>query len=90
MYVSPYHTQANPVEIINQTVKTMIVSFLENSHTKWDEHIDELAFAHNTAIQDITGKSPAFLNYDRHPKLPGSLRRRKDLECLDNLDKEAI
>ena len=68
----------------------MIVSFLEKSHTKWDEHIDELAFAYNMAIQDTTGESPAFLNYGRHPKLPGSLRQREDLECLDNLNKEAI
>ena len=90
MYVSSYHPQANPVERVNQTVKTMIVSFLEKSHTKWDEHIDELAFAYNTAIQDTTGESPAFLNYGRHPKLPGSLRQKEDLECLNNLDKEAI
>ena len=72
MYVPPYHPQVNPVERMNQTVKTMIVSFLEKSHTKWDEHIDELAFAYNTTIQDTTGESPAFLNYGRHPKLPGS------------------
>ena len=80
MYVAPYHPQANPVERINQTVKTMIRSFLEKSHTKWDEHIDELAFAYNTAIHDTTGASPAFLNYGRHPKLPGSLSQKEDLE----------
>ena len=75
---------------INQTVKTMIRSFLEKSHTKWDEHIDELAFAYNTAIHDTTGASPAFLNYGRHPKLPGSLRKKGDLECLGQLDQEAL
>ena len=59
----------------------MIRSFLEKSHTKWDEHIDELAFSYNTAIQDTTGAPPAFFNYGRHPKLPGSLRQKEDLEC---------
>lgn len=62
----------------------MIVSFLKNSHTKWDEHIDELIFAFNTAIEDTTGESLAFFNYVRHPKLPRSLRQREDLECIGN------
>ena len=84
MYVPPYHQQTNPVERINETVKTIIVSFLEKSHTKWDEHIDELAFTYNTAIQDTTGESPAFINYGRHPEWPGFLRQREGLECLDN------
>lgn len=90
MYVPPYHPQANPVERVNRTVKTMIVSFLEKSHTKWDEHVVEIAFAYNTAIHDTTGASPAYLNYGRHPKLPGSLRQREDLQCLQYLDKEAL
>ena len=90
MYVAPYHPQAFPVERINQTVKTMIRSFLEKSHTKWDEHIDELAFTHNMAIHDTTGASPAFLNYGLHPKLRGSLRQKEDLECLVQLDQEAL
>ena len=52
MYVPPYHQQTNPVERINETVKTIIVSFLEKSHTKWDEHIDELSFAHKKMFHE--------------------------------------
>ena len=63
----PPQAYANLVEQINQTVKTMIRPFLKKSHTKWNKHIDELAFAYNTAIHDTAGASPAFLNYGHHP-----------------------
>ena len=74
--IPPYHAQANPVERVNRTKKTM--SYLENSHRDWDLQIPELRYAYNTAVQESTGWSPAFLNFGRQPPPPISLRRREE------------
>lgn len=46
----PYSPQCNPVERANRTVKTMIAQYVKGNHRKWDVHLNELAFAVNTAI----------------------------------------
>uniref|UniRef100_A0ABD2WYB9 RNA-directed DNA polymerase n=1 Tax=Trichogramma kaykai TaxID=54128 RepID=A0ABD2WYB9_9HYME len=84
--ICPYNPRANPVERINRTYKTMIVCYLEKDHTKWDENVAELTFAYNTAIQETTGASPAFLNFGRQPKIADNLRRREEEERNKNLD----
>ena len=76
--IPPYHAQANPVERVNRTVKTMITAFLEENHKDWDLHIPELMFAYNTATQESTGSSPAFLNMGRQPTPPVFLKRREE------------
>ena len=64
--IPAYFPQMNFTEQVNRTLKTMIVSFME-SHQRWDEHLQELAFACNTAKQSSTVQSPAMLNYGRQP-----------------------
>ena len=71
----PSHSQANPVERSNRTLKTMIVTFVKSDHQSWDQHLHELRHAMNTASQASTRVSPAFLNYGRHPSPVKSLRR---------------
>ena len=56
----------------------MITSYLENNHRDWDLHVSELTYAYNTAVQESTGWSSAFLNLGRQPALPVSLRLRKE------------
>ena len=73
-----YHAQANPVERVNRTIKTMITSYLENNHRDWDLHVPELTYAYNTAVQESAAWSPAFLNLGRHPAPLISLRRREE------------
>ena len=64
-FTPPYHTQANPVERVNRTVKTMIMSYAEENHRSWDDKLNELAFAYNTAEHSSTKRSPAMLMYGR-------------------------
>ena len=54
--IPPYHPRANPVD---KTFKTLIVAFLEGKHSKWDDHVDELQFAYNTATQESI-RAPSF------------------------------
>ena len=67
------HPQANPVERVNRTLKTMIMSYLKgNNHKGWDEKLLELVFALNTAIHSSTGLSPARLVFGRDPSPPNT------------------
>ena len=76
--IPPYHAQANPVERVNRTVKTIITAFLEENDKEWNLHIPELMFSYNMATQESTGSSPAFLNMGRQPTPPVSLKRREE------------
>ena len=76
--IPPYHALANPVERVNRTTKTMIMSYLEDNHRDWDLYVPELTYAYNTAVQESTGWSPAFLNLGRQPAPPISLRRHEE------------
>ena len=68
----------------------MVTSFFEGEHRTWDKYIPELTFAHNNAIQDSTGVSPAFLNFGRHPIAPHTLRVREERSAQEELVQEAI
>lgn len=70
---APYAPQTNPTERVNRTIKTMIAQYVQNKHQHWDEHLPELMFALNTARQESTGFSPAYLNFGRELTLPNCL-----------------
>ena len=74
-FTPPYTPQANPVERANKTLKTMIAEFCEQDHRTWDQFLPELIFAINTARQESTGFSPAFLNFGRELDPPKCLLR---------------
>lgn len=61
----PYSPQCNPTERVNRVIKTMVQTFLTTDHRKWDEHLAEIQFAINSAVQESTGFSPAELNFGR-------------------------
>lgn len=72
----PYHPQANPVERVNRTLKTMIATYVGNNHRDWDLYLPEFRHAVNTATHATTKISPAFLNFGREPTPVKSLRRQ--------------
>ena len=77
-YMPPYHPQANPLERVNRTVKTMIMSYAEENHRSWVENLSELTFAYNTAEHSSTKRSPAMLSFGRQPDPPKTIRREAD------------
>ncbi|XP_046145669.1 WW domain-binding protein 11-like [Osmia bicornis bicornis] len=72
--IPPYHAQANPVERVNRTLKTMITTFVGEDHRNWDKHLPEFCFAYNTAVHSSSLVSPAFLNFGRNPRPIQNLR----------------
>ena len=63
----------------------MIQIVIGSDHRNWDLHLREFRHAVNTAKQESTKVSPAFLNYGRQPKPVKSLRREIELENEKNI-----
>ncbi|CAB0043876.1 unnamed protein product [Trichogramma brassicae] len=76
--IAPYHAQANPVERVNRTIKTMMSIYVENNHKLWDVYLNEFAFAINTIPNSSTKYSPAYLNFGRNPRMIVALRNELD------------
>ena len=67
-----YHPECDGLsERLNRSVKKMIKCYINESHTDWDEHLDEIAFAYNTARHATTKYSTFFLMFGRHPRCTG-------------------
>lgn len=82
--IPPYHAQANPVERVNRTAKTMIQAYVNNDHTEWDIHLQDLQFAINTCTHTSTKHTPAFLNLGRELNPTQCLRNQ--LENDDEIE----
>lgn len=68
-----YSPQCNSTERANRVIKTMIKQYVKDDHRTWDEHLPELQFAINTAVQDSTGFSAAQLNFGRDPRIANAI-----------------
>lgn len=64
-YTAYYHAQANFVERANRTICTAIRSYVNENHKNWDKEIAKIGYALRTAVHDVTGYSPSFLNFGR-------------------------
>jgi transposase InsO family protein len=52
---TPYHPQADGLtERFNRTLEGMLRCFIQENLSDWDEYLDPLAFAYNTAVHATT------------------------------------
>lgn len=71
-YNAKYHAQVNHTERVNQVIITAIRSYIHENHRDWDKSIFQVAQAIRLAKHEITGFSPAFLNFGRNIPVDGS------------------
>ncbi|KAL7291695.1 hypothetical protein TKK_0014485 [Trichogramma kaykai] len=88
--IAPYAVHQNPTERVNRTFKTRIIAYIEEKHNTWDVHLPELTFAYNTATQESTKMSPAFLNMGRHPRPGNTVRQQEDEAAAEDDEAEQI
>lgn len=65
LYNASRHPQANPTERLNRTIGPMLRAYVGENHRHWDQALPKIAFALRTAKSEVTGYSPAFLNFGR-------------------------
>jgi len=66
---SPYHHQSNgQTERVNSVVEQYLRCFSNYKGSDWKNYLSFAEFSYNNAVQESTGFSPFFLNYDFHPK----------------------
>eukprot|EP00698_Gefionella_okellyi_P005804 TRINITY_DN1524_c0_g1_i2.p2 TRINITY_DN1524_c0_g1~~TRINITY_DN1524_c0_g1_i2.p2 ORF type:complete len:464 (+),score=84.75 TRINITY_DN1524_c0_g1_i2:2936-4327(+) len=73
------HPQANgQAERTNQIAIRLIRTFCKDHQKDWDQHLDAIAFAINTARQASTGVSPFFAVYHREAVMPQDILLKVD------------
>lgn len=66
-----YHPQVNFTERSNLTIGTAIRSFIEDNQRYWDKHLAQIQQAFNSEKHEVTGFSPALMNFARHAPISG-------------------
>jgi hypothetical protein len=70
-YNANYHAQVNPVERVNRVIGTALRSYVNGNHKAWDEKIHHIGHAIRTAVHEVTGYTPSFLNFARTVPVSG-------------------
>ena len=70
-WTTAYHPQCNgQVECFYQMLFRMIGKCASDKKVQWEQHLPELLQAYNSTRSAITGCSPHYLMFGRHPHLP--------------------
>ena len=68
---TPYHPASNGrLERFHRSFKQMLEKAIRNNPTTWDDHISDVLLAHRVSISSVTGHTPFYLTYGRHPRTP--------------------
>ena len=69
--IMAYHAQCNgQVEHFHQRLFRMIGKLSHDKKAQWEQHLPELLQAYNSTWSAVTGYSPHYLMFRRHPCLP--------------------
>ena len=81
---SPYRLETNgQCEHFNQTLINMIGTLSVDDKLNWPDWVSTLTHAYNCTPTHVTGFSPYFLMFGRHPRLPIDIEYGVTLSELD-------
>ena len=70
-WTTAYHPQCNgQVEHFHQMLFRMLGKLASDKKAQWEQHLPELLQAYNSTRSAVTGYSPHYLMFRRHPHLP--------------------
>lgn len=79
-----YCPMVNNAERVNRVLVTGIRALLDEDHRAWDENLQGIVAAINSAKHDVTGVSPHFANFGRDLLLHTDLYTQQDLNTPDD------
>lgn len=96
-FSSAYHPQTDgQTERTNRVMQDVLRHYVAPDGKDWDTHLSMAEFAVNNAYHESIQSTPFFLNYGRHPRVPGhpefrsKVPRAQGVECrLQELWKRA-
>lgn len=66
-----YNSRSNPTERSNQSIETMICSYIADDHRKWDLLMPELQWAMRSSLSAATKHTPHYLVFGKELSLDG-------------------
>lgn len=75
-YNARYHAQVNFVERCNRTIACAVRSYVKDNQKHWDRHVQQIQYAINSAVHEVTSYSPSFLNFARVVPISGDFYGR--------------
>ena len=79
----PGHPQADPVERVNKTYKSMIMTYITPDHRTWGDDLDEKTWCYNTNIHETIGYSPFYLCNGRILVRTPTLKRKCERKAAE-------
>ena len=74
VFSTPYHKQSNGInERSHRSLMKMIRSMMLSEGKSWDDCLDGVVLAYNSAVHNAHGRSPFFLMFGQDPNLVGNL-----------------
>lgn len=65
-----YHPEANPVERKNRDLKVQLAIFTKDNHPSWKDKLPSIRYAMNSARNEATGFTAAYLCFGREMRSP--------------------
>lgn len=79
-----YCPMVNNAERVNRVLVTCIRALLDEDHISWDENLQAIVAAINSAKHEVTGVSPHYANFGRDLLLHTDLYTQQDLNTADD------
>jgi transposase InsO family protein len=71
-FSSAFHPQTDgQTERANRVMEDVLRHYVAPDGLDWDDHLTSVEFAVNNTFQESIQNTPFFLNYGRHPRVPG-------------------